>query len=441
MLLMEPKIHLLTFADKINDNKYYDYAQQLVQDATNYNIFSTIKCLTAVDLFKNNDFQKHILFFSENKRGFGYWLWKPFLIWKTLEELPEGDLLVYLDAGTKLSLEGKSRFMDYLEIQRKDKYNNLFFEHDDPISSWCKMDTIHFFDAYDLVNNKVKEVLPGILFTSNNPHNRFLFKLCYDSCSNYQLITDTPSVKPNLPEFIEHRHDQSVFSIVVRKFSASSIYPLLNELKKSNKVYPITIRGSLPPDKQNKVYTFWLDSHISQEKKTLLDKLSNNQDFDLLLIILVNLNSLIVKTHPFHEGFQYLSHIHKSEYLRIYTMLFYGGGYTDVQQINELWNPHFKALFESDKWICGYPENGVIGSTAYICKPQNLIIKEIYATMLKTLDSKLESLKTNPAKNSHDCSEISSYPIGKYDFYKNVFYSTCQKYKEKLLITLTPPMS
>lgn len=436
---MEPKIHLLTFADKINDNKYYDYAQQLVQDATSYNIFSTIKCLTAVDLFKNNDFHKHATFISENKRGFGYWLWKPFLIWKTLEELPEGDLLVYLDAGTKLSLEGKSRFMDYLAIQRKDKYNNLFFEQEDVISSWCKMDTIHFFDAYDLVQNKVKEVLPGILFTSNNSHNRFLFKLCYDSCSNYQLITDTPSIKQNLPEFNEHRHDQSVFSIVVRKFSASSIYPLLNELKKSNNVYPITIRGSLPPKKINNVYTFWLDSHISQEKKTLLDRLSKNQDFDLILIILVNLNSLICKSDPLHEGFQYLSSIHKSEYLRIYTMLFYGGGYTDLQQINEAWSPHFKELFESDKWICGYPENGVIGSTAYICKSQNPIIKEIYAIMLTILDSKLESLKRNPAQNSQDCSEISSYPIGKYELYKQIFYPICQKYKEKLLITLAPP--
>jgi hypothetical protein len=436
---MEPKIHLLTFADKINDNKYYDYAQQLVQDATNYNIFSTIKCLTAVDLFKYTEFHKHILFISENKRGFGYWLWKPFLIWKTLEELPEGDLLVYLDAGTKLSLEGKSRFMDYLEIQRKDKYNNLFFEEENLISSWCKMDTIHFFDAYDLAQNNVKEILPGILFTCNNPHNRFLFKVCYDSCSNYQLITDTPSIKPNLPEFMEHRHDQSVFSIVVRKFSASSIYPLLNELKKSNKVYPITIRGALPPEKIIKVYTFWLDSFISQEKKILLDKLSKNQDFDLILVILVNYNCLIYKTHPLHEGFQYLSSIHKSEYLRIYTMLFYGGGCTDLQEINELWSPHFKTLFESDKWICGYPENGVIGSSAYICKPQNLIIKEIYAIMLTILDSKLESLKRNPAKNSHDSSEISSYPISKYELYKNIFYPICQKYKEKLLITLTPP--
>ena len=441
MLLMEPKIHLLTFADKINDNRYYDFAQQLVQDATNYNIFSTIKCLTAADLFKNNDFHKHATFISENKRGFGYWLWKPFLIWKTLEELPEGDLLVYLDAGTKLSLEGKSRFIDYLEIQRKDKYNNLFFEQENVISSWCKMDTIHFFDAYDLVQNKVKEVLPGILFTCNNPHNRFLFKLCYDSCSNYQLITDTPSIKPNLPEFKEHRHDQSVFSIIVRKFSASSIYPLLGELTKSNKVYPITIRGSLPPEKKNKVYVFWLNSDISQEKKNLLDKLSGNPDFDLLLIILINFNLLIVKDHPLHESFQYLSAIHKSEYLRIYAMLFYGGGYTDVQDLNSSWGPHFKALSESDKWICGYAENDVIGSSAFICKPQNLIIKEIYISMLKTLDSKLESLKINPAKTSHDCSEISSYPIGKYEFYKNIFKSTCQKYREKLLITLPLPIA
>ena len=122
-------------------------------------------------------------------------------------------------------------------------------------------------------------------------------------------------------------------------------------------------------------------------------------------------------------------------------MLFHGGGYTDVQKINTSWGPHFKALSESDKWICGYPENDVIGSTAYICKPQNLIIKEIYAIMLKTLDSKLESLKINPAKSSHDCSEISSYPIGKYEFYKNIFKSTCQKYREKLLITLPLPIA
>ena len=437
---MEPKIHLLTFADNINNNKYYEYAQQLLKDATSYNIFSTIKCLTAVDLFKNIDFQKHALFISENKRGFGYWLWKSFIILKTLEELPEGDILVYLDAGTKLSLEGKSRFMDYLEIQRKDKYNNLFFEQENVISSWCKMDTIHFFDAYDLVHNKVKEVLPGILFTSNNPHNRFIFKLCYDSCSNYQLISDTPSIKPNLPEFKEHRHDQSVFSIIVRKFSASSIYPLISELKKFNKVYPITIRGSFPPEKINKVYTFWLDSHISQEKKNLLEKLSSYQDFDLLLIVLINLNSLILRDHPLHEGFQYLSLVHKSEYMRIYTMLFYGGGYTDVQDINASWDPHFKALSESDKWICGYSENDVIGPSAFICKPQNLIIREIYAIMLKILDSKLESLKINPAKSSRDCSEISSYPIGKYEFYKKIFKSTCQKYREKLLITLPQPI-
>ena len=39
---MEPKIHLLTFADNINNNKYYDFAQQLLKDATSYNIFSTI---------------------------------------------------------------------------------------------------------------------------------------------------------------------------------------------------------------------------------------------------------------------------------------------------------------------------------------------------------------------------------------------------------------
>jgi len=38
--------------------------------------------------------------------------------------------------------------------------------------------------------------------------------LLYDS----HFLRDTPSYKPNYPGFVEHRHDQSILSLLVRKY-------------------------------------------------------------------------------------------------------------------------------------------------------------------------------------------------------------------------------
>jgi hypothetical protein len=52
-----------------------------------------------------------------------------------------------------------------------------------------------------------------------NEHTSNIVKLWYDTCINQRhLITDTPSVTPNDPIFFDHRHDQSIFSIIRKKY-------------------------------------------------------------------------------------------------------------------------------------------------------------------------------------------------------------------------------
>ena len=47
-----------------------------------------------------------------------------------------------------------------------------------------------------------------------------LFKEFYKIASeNYNLIDDSPSKIPNNTGFIEHRHDQSIFSLLVKKYN------------------------------------------------------------------------------------------------------------------------------------------------------------------------------------------------------------------------------
>ena len=54
-----------------------------------------------------------------NNLGFGNYLWKPFIIHKQLNAIPEGDTLLYLDAGCHLNFKTEiaiRRFREYVEM-------------------------------------------------------------------------------------------------------------------------------------------------------------------------------------------------------------------------------------------------------------------------------------------------------------------------------------
>jgi hypothetical protein len=43
----------------------------------------------------------------------------------------------------------------------------------------------------------------------------------YELACNYHLIDDSPSILKNDPTFCEHRHDQSIFSLLCKKHGAN----------------------------------------------------------------------------------------------------------------------------------------------------------------------------------------------------------------------------
>jgi alpha-mannosidase len=56
-----------------------------------------------------------------------------------------------------------------------------------------------------------------ILFKKNN-HSIHLISEWYQTCCNYELINDKLEDESNL--FKDHRHDQSVFSMLVHKYGS-----------------------------------------------------------------------------------------------------------------------------------------------------------------------------------------------------------------------------
>ena len=106
------KIYFLTYGDKS-----FKYSKKhLCALAEHSGFFDKILSLGPENL--NYDFKenyKNVL--SENKGG-GYWIWKHEIINNLLDEINDGDIVLYCDAGSSINNlpKAKLRFKEYLDI-------------------------------------------------------------------------------------------------------------------------------------------------------------------------------------------------------------------------------------------------------------------------------------------------------------------------------------
>lgn len=223
------KLHFITFADGIKP-KYRNAATKLCEMIGESKLFSSMKIFTVQDLIEDTTFwNQHKDFFQRSPRGFGYWLWKPYIISKTLSQVEEGDIVLYADACTTFNVKAKDRFIDYVNMLLQSPQKSFYFKMSDDLTirQWTKKDTLYQLDATELVDLPV--VVSTVLMVSNTRYNRSLFEYIYTLCSDYHLIDDSPSVLPNDTQYREHRHDQSIFSILLRKLCPSSVFNIDGE--------------------------------------------------------------------------------------------------------------------------------------------------------------------------------------------------------------------
>lgn len=196
------------------------------------------------------------------------------------------------------------------------------------------------------------------------------------------------------------------------------------------------------------IFCFWTgDNEMSDNRIECIKNLEEVSKCNVVLIKKNDIEKYIIKEHPLHPSFKYLSETHKADYLRTYFMNFYGGGYSDIKKTTGSWVSSFENLKKSDKWICGYPEieggvaykplteewNKLIGNCAYICKPQTPLTTEWYNDMIKLLDTKLEKLKEHPSSRPDDCVEKGTgYPIEWAEMLGNIFHRVIYKYLDKI---------
>lgn len=177
--------------------------------------------------FKYSDLEEN--FINENikilsqQRGAGYWMWKPYVIKKALESINENDILMYSDSGISFI----KNIDEIVEIMDTTEEKLLLFELEDihPNKRWTKRDCFVLMDLdTELYLSKNQLLASYILMRKNDFVINFIDEwLKY--AKDYRVITDSPNEcgLPNYKEFVDHRHDQSILSLLGRKHNIKNI--------------------------------------------------------------------------------------------------------------------------------------------------------------------------------------------------------------------------
>ena len=158
--------------------------------------------------------EKNIKILSQ-PRGAGYWIWKPYFIKKTLDKMNDGDLLVYSDSGSYY----QSSTQPLIDFIQKEKTGVLSFELKGLLEKvYTQRDTFSLMGLDEPKYSESSQREATYIWLIKNEFTVKLIDEYLEFAQDERIITDLPSQSENFPDFQDHRHDQSIWSLLCKKY-------------------------------------------------------------------------------------------------------------------------------------------------------------------------------------------------------------------------------
>tara|TARA_Y100000389_G_C17454240_1_gene516952 strand:+ start:1473 stop:2270 length:798 start_codon:yes stop_codon:yes gene_type:complete len=213
---MTQKIIFITYGD----SKKYSVSKKHLIDLAEYSNFFD-ECLGFSNTDLEPQFRKKFNNILNQERGGGYYVWKIGIIQSVLNNLNRDDILVYCDSGSSFNFNAKKRFFEYIELINDSTFGNLRFESkkEHIENHWTTKEIFNYFnlDIYGDIGNST-QLLGGHLIFQNNDHTKNFFDIFTTALTKNPLLISDYYKTEQIQEFKENRHDQSIMSVITKKY-------------------------------------------------------------------------------------------------------------------------------------------------------------------------------------------------------------------------------
>jgi len=255
-------------------NGYYESQKRFKKSI----IDKQVKVLSFNDKWlKKTSFYKKNRFILDQKRGAGYWLWKPYILLQTFAKMQDGDVVIYCDADAVVL----HSFACLFDICQQNGGIMLFDNSINLNKSWIKRDCFILMDADEPTFYNAGQAMGGFVVLQKNVRSQNFLEEWLVYAEDYRNSTDAENElgKPNLPEFKEHRHDQAIMSILRLKWNLQ-LYRDPSQFGNPYKILKYRLPGDLLPEgiyqenalKENSPYPTLIDLRDTYKKKRTVIK-------------------------------------------------------------------------------------------------------------------------------------------------------------------------
>jgi len=160
-------------------------------------------------------------FYDKNKEildceiGDGLWLWKPKIILDVLNELEDGDVLIYTDAGDLVDVDYNT-LENY--VKDKDYYFTNWSGNRWPQRICTKRDCFILMNCDEEKYHETPQMEAGFIIIKKTNQMMDFVQDYLHYCSIKQIVDNEPNkLGENFPNWQFHRNDQSVLTNLVVK--------------------------------------------------------------------------------------------------------------------------------------------------------------------------------------------------------------------------------
>ncbi|HEY1796223.1 MAG TPA: hypothetical protein VGG57_08885 [Stellaceae bacterium] len=206
-------VHFLTFGDGAPN--FRGAAARLSRQAAKTGVFRSITCGNLAMLHRDHpEFWRRHGEFLLTRPFVGYYLWKPFLVSSKLSELPDGDFLVYADAGCEFAAGEQAELAGLLPVEPGFDVTIIPLESFHTMRRWAHRYCLSNLDPEGTRRDRA-HFSAGILCFRNTAAARRLVErwlewCLYDDCA---CLADRERAAED-DAFEAHRHDQSILCLV-----------------------------------------------------------------------------------------------------------------------------------------------------------------------------------------------------------------------------------
>ena len=216
------KIYGISYTSRHFNNRY----NNIIKLGNQCGLFNTFKCFTENNI--DNDFKQKNKDIWNMSKGGGYWIWKPYIISKVLEQINDNDILVYIDAGCHINItkESKERFNEYINMCNNSQSGLLRFQLTHQEKKFTNKKTINYFKDKFNISDKIMndylesfQILNGIMLFRKTEFSIKFINNCLD------ILNDDPKLHTDIytQNNEKHRHDQSIMSLLYKHMNGDLI--------------------------------------------------------------------------------------------------------------------------------------------------------------------------------------------------------------------------